>query len=195
MARRELFAALLLQVVPNAVEYRQIALPDNSEVKRATADLKKINAAVSRFLDKVKASPFLSDIEQHLILSRGFDADVELISKYFNLFSDFVGDTYAATQRTRRNDPTAMAVCQFICRAYEKCFGEKPGVYDGDRIGQSEDQAEGTPYERVCCAVARKFNMELPWATQKQATKTYQRGLVDFSKVFPDDKVTVTKGD
>lgn len=79
---------------------------------------------------------------------------------------------------------SALAVCQFICRAYDTCLTEKPSVYKEDRIGQSGDVRDGTPYERVCSAVEERFKIKLPWTTRVKAVETYEKGLADFDKAF-----------
>jgi hypothetical protein len=189
--KRELFAHTLLKIVPEALAYKELAMPDNDDVKAARHEVKKITHLITSFSEKVKDSPCLLDLETNVstvfLDSRGCLVDLKLIEKYFHFFSEHIQDVYILSQKQRGASTSALAVCQFICRAYKRCFGEEPGSYNEDRIGQSGDEADGTPYERVCRAVAEKFQIELPWTTQKRATETYTTGLVDFDAPFRHD--------
>lgn len=186
--QRELFAKVLLKTIPQAVSYREIVSPDNGAVKKARKDVQKISMLVSDFLKRVQTSPFLSDIEQNISATfqhtRGFPADVAVIQQYFCFFSDFIEDTYNFTQKVKIDNMTALAVCQFICLGYERCLNEKPHASDMDQFNYSGSESDGTPYERVCRAVAEQFGINLTWTTQRQATKTYHRGLIDFDEMY-----------
>lgn len=191
--QRVLFAHVLLRVVPEAVEYKQIAAPKNDDVKQARKELQKINDLLSSFRERVETAPFLNLVEFSVSTVFQEQWEIKDIERYLLVFAEHLEDTYATTQTQRGGDLTALAVCQFVCRAYERCLGENPHVYDYDRIGQSGDVSDGTPYERVCSAVEDRFKIPLPWTTRKKATETYHRGLVDFDRAFPDDEVKWSK--
>src|SRR6218665_597522 len=138
-----------------------------------------MNDLISAFHQQVEMMPFLQDIQAHMAVvfekTRGPGMNVEFIEKYLQFFSGHIEDTYEYTKSQRRGDVAALAVCQFICRAYEGCLADKPSVYKEDRIGQSGNVRDGTPYERVCSAVEIRFKINLPWATRVKAVKTYTR--------------------
>lgn len=73
-------------------------------------------------------------------------------------------------------------VCISICWAYERNVGKSPGCYNEDRISYSQDLMSGTPYERVCWIVAKAYNLDISWSSQKKAIKDY-RGKQDVLSI------------
>lgn len=187
--QRELFAHALLHIVPSAVEYRGIAAPKNADVKEARKDLQKINELLGLFRERVETTPFLKHIDSFVSgvfqQTRGSEVNIGTIERYVHFFGEHVEDTYASSKLQRGGDITALAVCQFVCHAYERCFGERPGL--------NKDEETSNPYERVCDAVAERFKISLPRASQVMAVETYQRGLIDFNRLFPDDEIIRVK--
>lgn len=166
------FAMALEKVIPQMIGIGHLKNPNRDLVRQAKQKADELMRVLDDIKELSSKSPYLTDIIDFSLAARLHPIDFHDIYWFADALQGFLNDK-ADGFKAGRDSSNDLLICQSICQIYHQSLGLKPACYDQDRIKESGDIEDGTPYERVCLAVSERYAIKLSWSSMKKATKTY----------------------
>lgn len=189
-AKRD-FGERLLSEIASIVAVANLVIAENSAVKDVLSKLEKL----SYYTDSLKRSKdelgflYIADkFSSQTLAKKHTVITLEQISDYFELIQIYVNMSQEVARKAGRKNGKQMAICHFICKAYEYYLGEKPTFSDADYINLAGSHDAGTPYEHVCKLIEEILPFEISWSTMRKASETYQDGGISFMTLSIDSE-------
>ncbi len=167
------FALKLETLIPSVIKRTNLVNPDREVLRFMKEKAEILCETLETIRNESKKNIYIQDIIYFSLLHKSDRLDFDDIYWFADAFRGFLADGLQ-TVKSGKNAESELYICVCICLIYESCLGVSPTCRDQDYIKQTSDINDGSPYERVCMEINRRYGTGLTWSTMRKAKNIYK---------------------